>query len=103
MSSTGENVLENRLFKYETSQIFPINQVTDSFPRFLASAKYHDLVIECQETEFHVHRVVVCSGSTFFEKMCDSGFKVSPSNLVHLQSTLPSSEAMESLSLNPSY
>lgn len=45
--------------------------------RFKGSAKYSDLKIVCGSKQWDVHRVVVASGSKFFEKACDGGFKVS--------------------------
>ncbi|KAK4143077.1 uncharacterized protein C8A04DRAFT_12703, partial [Dichotomopilus funicola] len=39
------------------------------------SQKYSDLVISCGETEYHVHKAIVCSQSDFFAKACDAGFR----------------------------
>ena len=38
--------------------------------------KFCDFVIECNGVQFAVHRVVLCSRSEYFERMCSGEFKV---------------------------
>lgn len=39
----------------------------------LSQKKYSDLVVKCGELDFHVHKIVVCSQSEFFENACKPG------------------------------
>lgn len=42
----------------------------------LDKGKYSDLTISCEGIDFKVHRVVVCSQSSFFDAAVSSGFRV---------------------------
>lgn len=41
----------------------------------LTTGKYSDLVIDCQGTEFNVHRAVVCQQSSMLDTACSGPFK----------------------------
>lgn len=42
----------------------------------LMSNRYSDLRFACKETEFSVHRVIVCTLSPVLKAACDGGFRV---------------------------
>lgn len=48
----------------------------DSLTQILNSSKYSDLILTCKGNEWKVHRVILCSQSTFFAAACDGEFKV---------------------------
>ncbi|KAF1982462.1 hypothetical protein K402DRAFT_397545 [Aulographum hederae CBS 113979] len=43
--------------------------------RYLSSGLHADLMINCHGENYHVHKVIVCSQSSFFAKACEGGFK----------------------------
>ena len=42
----------------------------------LACGKYSDLIVRCGDTEYKLHRAVVCPSSEFLAVICDGAFKV---------------------------
>ena len=42
----------------------------------MTTGKYSDLKLVCQEEEFNVHRLVVCTQSRVLAAACDGGFQV---------------------------
>ena len=48
----------------------------DLMSRARRNEKYCDLTIVCGKYRRKVHRIVVCTRSKFFERACESGFKV---------------------------
>jgi len=48
----------------------------DSYLHLLKSGLFSDLVVECQDVEFKVHRAIVCSGSRLLLAACNGTFKV---------------------------
>ncbi|CAJ2502518.1 Uu.00g099120.m01.CDS01 [Anthostomella pinea] len=51
--------------------------------------KYADLTVTCKGREVKVHRAVVCSQSSFFDKACTSGFKESYTGVIDLPEDYP--------------
>ncbi|KIV84352.1 hypothetical protein PV11_00136 [Exophiala sideris] len=46
-----------------------------TYLEFLNSGKYSDLILECSDVEFKVHRVVVCPQSAMLDKACSGPFE----------------------------
>lgn len=44
--------------------------------QLLKTGKFSDLKVRCGGHEWLAHRSVLCTGSKFFTKACDGGFKV---------------------------
>ncbi|KAF2162826.1 hypothetical protein M409DRAFT_26682 [Zasmidium cellare ATCC 36951] len=61
----------------------------DWLNRVFGDSKYSDLTIECGESTWHVHRVVICAQSPFFDKACSNGFKETSSKLIKLEDDDP--------------
>ncbi|TLD11281.1 hypothetical protein PgNI_06453 [Pyricularia grisea] len=49
--------------------------------RFHARSDFSDFVVKTKERDFLLHRVVMCSQSEYFEKICTSNFQVTPDEL----------------------
>lgn len=47
-----------------------------TYLEFLTTGKYSDLIIQCQEVEFKVHRIIVCTRSEMLDKACGGPFQV---------------------------
>ena len=45
-------------------------------PRYFNTDKYSDVVVRCGKETFKAHKVILCSGSEWFVKACEGGFKV---------------------------
>ncbi|CAH0019873.1 unnamed protein product [Clonostachys rhizophaga] len=53
----------------------PVRELTSSLQRLFSSGSYSDLTILCGESQYKVHRALVCSRSSFFEAACRNSFK----------------------------
>lgn len=40
------------------------------FCRHFDDAQFSDLVVRCRDDEYHVHRIIMCSHSQWFAKVC---------------------------------
>ncbi|KAK5727353.1 hypothetical protein LTR15_003247 [Elasticomyces elasticus] len=47
-------------------------------------SKYSDLTIKCGDQEWSVHKAIVCSQSSFFEKHCDKGWMQGEEHVITL-------------------
>ncbi|KAK5992066.1 hypothetical protein PT974_05463 [Cladobotryum mycophilum] len=56
---------------------------------------YSDLTITCGRKEYHVHKVLLCTRSSFFKRICDGPFKEGLSNTINLPDDDP--EAVDSM------
>ncbi|ORY18188.1 hypothetical protein BCR34DRAFT_529423 [Clohesyomyces aquaticus] len=48
----------------------PASYLTVGLKKHFEDAKFSDLVVKCREDEYHVHRVILCSHSQWFAKVC---------------------------------
>ncbi|KAH7110418.1 hypothetical protein B0J13DRAFT_570183 [Dactylonectria estremocensis] len=61
------------------------NTTNDAYQHALKEAEggiYSDLKITCGGKEYPVHKVLLCTRSSFFKKACDSAFKEGESNTI---------------------
>ncbi|KAK4900858.1 hypothetical protein LTR27_002041 [Elasticomyces elasticus] len=55
--------------------------IIDTTKNMFTTGKYSDLTIKCQGKEWHVHKTIVCSRSSFFEAACDEVAGIRPADL----------------------
>ncbi|KAK7511701.1 uncharacterized protein IWZ02DRAFT_436663 [Phyllosticta citriasiana] len=55
-----------------------------AFATLYESAKYSDLIVQCGDRSFPVHKVVVCSRSHFFDGACSHPWKESVTGIIDL-------------------
>ena len=69
------------MIQLPTRQVTPVEldkmaEVGDLVFNFLKTGNHSDFKIICKDFVFDVHKVFICSQSTFFKAMCAPGFKV---------------------------
>ncbi|KAK4961873.1 hypothetical protein LTR10_002366 [Elasticomyces elasticus] len=55
--------------------------IIDTTKNMFTTGKYSDLTIKCHGKEWHLHKNIVCSRSSFFEAACDEVAGVQPASL----------------------
>lgn len=53
-----------------------LSEMLEGLPKYRASGAPCDFVLECDGIEFPVHKAVLCSRSTYFDRMCNGDFRV---------------------------
>lgn len=53
-----------------------MKELQDDFLNLFGSGSYSDLIIKCGDSEYKVHKAIVCSRSPFFQGACKLPFKV---------------------------
>ncbi|KAK5701413.1 hypothetical protein LTR17_022606 [Elasticomyces elasticus] len=51
--------------------------------------KHWDLIIKCEDKEWRVHKLILCSQSSFFAKACEGGFQEASRNVITLKEDNP--------------
>lgn len=51
--------------------------LTRNIDSAFASAKYSDFTIHCGDRAWKVHKLIICSQSEYFQRLCDGAFEVS--------------------------
>ncbi|KAF1998968.1 hypothetical protein P154DRAFT_523594 [Amniculicola lignicola CBS 123094] len=69
----------------------PSVYLTAGLQKHFADARFSDLIVRCRDDEYHVHRVILCSHSQWFAKVCATASPVrQPYTDLSIQSTHPS-------------
>ncbi|KIW19559.1 hypothetical protein PV08_00132 [Exophiala spinifera] len=65
----------------------------NAYLEFLTTGKYTDLIIRCQEVEFKVHRLIVCTQSDMLDKACGGLFQEAESGSISFPEIEPENMA----------
>ncbi|CAK1364505.1 unnamed protein product [Cercospora beticola] len=67
--------------------------VTDTLKDLLGDGRYADLTVTCGQRKWRVHKNIVCTRCTFFEKAVDGRFAESKTDTVDLKDNHPNAVA----------
>lgn len=56
----------------------------DRLPRLHLNGKYSDLTVQCGQRHWNVHRAILCSRSSFFDKACGGNFLEAETGIMDL-------------------